>query len=65
MVFRAKREMDFTRTLSIRPLRQSERRRWKSGRFSAEVPEIPASAYRSTSSQCVVYWLSLAFKEGG
>ena len=42
--FRAKREMDLTRILSTRPLRQSERSRWKSGRFCAEVPEIPASA---------------------
>ena len=34
--FRAKREMDLTRILSTRPLRQSERSRWKSGRFCAD-----------------------------
>src|SRR5699024_9801993 len=40
-----KREMDFTRTLSISPLRQSAKSRWKSSRFSADVPVIPSSTY--------------------
>ena len=50
LVFRANRAVDFVRTLSMRPLRQSFRSRWKSSRFSAEVPVIPSSAYTSTNS---------------
>ena len=50
LVFRANRAVDFVRTLSMRPLRQSFRSRWKSSRFSTEVPVIPSSAYTSTNS---------------
>ena len=50
LAFRANREEDFTRILSTRPRRQSASRRWKSSRFSAEVPVIPLSAYTSTNS---------------
>lgn len=50
LAFRANREEDFIRILSIRPRRQSANRRWKSSRFSAEVPVMPLSAYTSTNS---------------
>jgi hypothetical protein len=41
VVFRANREIDLQSTRSINPLRQSESIRWKSSRFSADVPVIP------------------------
>ena len=50
LAFRANREEDFTTYLSTRPRRQPARSRWKSSRFSAEVPVIPLSAYTSTNS---------------
>ena len=43
-VFLAKREIDLTRIRSILPFRQSRIIRWKSSRFSTDVPVMPSSA---------------------
>ena len=51
LVFRAKRDTDFTRMRSILPFRQSRIMRLKSSRWSIRVPVSPSSAYTSTSSQ--------------
>ena len=43
----------------MRPLRQSFRSRWKSSRFSAEVPVIPSSAYGRMGTAQHLIWPSL------
>ena len=50
-VLRAKREIDFVRTMSILPASQSSIMRWNSSRLLAFVPLIPLSAYTPTYCQ--------------